>query len=71
MDLVLTAIVDNKNNIGETVFQSMQTATRHFQYASDAAGHVFSLHYYNKPYSEFELVRPSLINYFKSYGLEE
>lgn len=70
MDLVLTAIVNNKNKFGETVYQSMQTGARCHQYASDAAGHVFSLHYYNKPYSEFELVRPSLIEYFKSYGLE-
>ncbi|MCK9529388.1 MAG: hypothetical protein M0R77_02295 [Gammaproteobacteria bacterium] len=64
-------MLDDKDATGETMRSSIYNAIRHFDYAHDAADHVFSKHFYNKPYSEFRKLKPELIDYFKKYGLKE
>lgn len=49
---------------------AMHNAVRHFEYAYDAMDHVAGHVLHKMPYSEWEKVRPVIIDYFKKYGLK-
>lgn len=60
-----------KNPNGLSVHDSVNIAIRAHEYASDAADHVFGMHYYKKEHHKtWEQHRPHLIKHFKSYGLK-